>query len=123
VTPLAFSFDDPKVMRSRKNIMLELHPLDACAVLEKIYNEKNRSNFYADDKTEISCQKEALEAISWQQSHEVRRPVANILGLINLIEDEENKTGYNPIYLEYLKTSAQELDNIIHKIVNITLKD
>jgi len=61
-------------------------------------------------------QNETLRDIAWQQSHEVRRPVANILGLINLLEEDIKKENHD-IYLAYLKQSTQELDNIIHKIV------
>lgn len=68
------------------------------------------------DEVKITKQNEQLKAIAWQQSHEVRRPVATILGLIQLIKMEDRK-GYNETYLNYLLQAAEELDAVIHKIV------
>ena len=63
-------------------------------------------------------QNETLRQIAWQQSHEVRRPVANILGLINLIKmDKASTQEEKEQYLNYLFQATQELDEIIHKIV------
>ncbi|GAB4331097.1 MAG: hypothetical protein OHK0038_05760 [Flammeovirgaceae bacterium] len=66
----------------------------------------------------ILNQNNILKEIAWQQSHEVRRPVANILGLINIINiDIEQHKAYNPQYIEYLKVATEELDKIIKHIV------
>lgn len=70
----------------------------------------------------IRKQNEMLKEIAWQQSHEVRRPLANILGLINIIKmDIENKAAYDPYYIECLGKAGEELDHIIRKIVYKTL--
>ncbi|MCS6968498.1 MAG: PAS domain S-box protein [Cytophagales bacterium] len=68
----------------------------------------------------ILQQNKALQEIAWQQSHKIRSPLANILGLCNLLlnypdEPEENKR----VYVEYLNKAAKELDKVIHQIVNI----
>lgn len=68
---------------------------------------------------QIQSQIKALKSIAWQQSHEVRRPVANILGLVNLIEMGKNE-GYNQQYLDYLRKATEDLDAVIHKIVEQT---
>ncbi|MFY7827154.1 MAG: PAS domain S-box protein [Flectobacillus sp.] len=65
----------------------------------------------------LENQVEALEKIAWQQSHEIRKPVANILGLVQLIEYDQ---AYNPLLINQLHQTAQELDDVIHKIVNLT---
>lgn len=66
----------------------------------------------------IFKQNETLKQIAWQQSHEVRRPVANILGLYNLLkEDQEATTEEKQKYLDFLLQATKELDHIIHKIV------
>lgn len=69
----------------------------------------------------IALQNETLRHIAWKQSHEVRRPVANILGLALLIKEEfENKkTIYTPQYIDFLEQTTQELDTIIHQIVRL----
>ena len=68
------------------------------------------------NELKIINQNEKLKVIAWQQSHEVRGPVASILGLLNLIKTEDKQT-YNPLYMQYLQQSAEQLDVIIHKIV------
>lgn len=72
-------------------------------------------------RTEIKVQKqnERLKEIAWQQSHEVRRPIATILGLMNLIKIEPNQKEI-PIYLSHLQHEVEMFDEIIHKIVDAT---
>ncbi len=94
-----------------------------------VFNEKHQIiglTVFVTDITErkqnelkIISQNEKLKVIAWQQSHEVRGPVASILGLLNLIKTEDKQT-YNPLYLQYLQQSAEQLDRIIHKIVDNT---
>jgi signal transduction histidine kinase len=67
---------------------------------------------------QILEQNKALQQIAWQQSHEVRRPVANILGLCELLRDyKDEPEEIRDKYLEYMLKATQELDKIIHKIV------
>ncbi|TAH21161.1 MAG: PAS domain S-box protein [Cytophagales bacterium] len=68
----------------------------------------------------IANQNEKLRAIAWQQSHGVRRPLANILGLINLIRTEKDENNL-PAYMNFLQVAADELDKIIHEIVRQTI--
>lgn len=58
-----------------------------------------------------------LETIAWQQSHEVRRPVANILGLVNTLKNEDLKDFEKEMSLDFLFEMTEELDSIIRKIV------
>ena len=68
----------------------------------------------------IEDQNEKLKNIAWQHSHELRSPVVNILGCIQLIrnnryllsEEEENNL------FEDIKTELSNLDAVIHKIVS-----
>ncbi|GAB4399086.1 MAG: hypothetical protein OHK0053_18690 [Microscillaceae bacterium] len=79
----------------------------------------NTTNVDTQKKAQLKliAQNEQLHSIAWQQSHKVRRPLATMLGLLNLIKLEgESK----PEYLEYLLSSAEELDHIIHEIVQMT---
>jgi two-component system CheB/CheR fusion protein len=72
-------------------------------------------------KKEIALeqQNKVLEEIAFIQSHEIRRPLANILGLVQLL-DKEQLSAENAEIINYLDKSAQELDEIIHKILNKT---
>jgi PAS domain S-box-containing protein len=71
-----------------------------------------------ENELKILKQNETLQQIAWQQSHEVRRPVANILGMYNLLKDDQTATEEEKQkYLDYLLQATKELDKIIHKIV------
>lgn len=66
----------------------------------------------------ILKQNEAFRAISWLQSHELRRPVANILGLCDLLKNSSQESDeMRNKYIEYMIQVTQELDSIVHKIV------
>jgi PAS domain S-box-containing protein len=60
---------------------------------------------------------EKLRKIAWTQSHVVRAPLARILGIINLIELQEGKLDDLLTWIEQLKISSMEMDEIVKKIV------
>ncbi|MVN22150.1 PAS domain-containing protein [Mucilaginibacter arboris] len=66
---------------------------------------------------QISRQNEILRNIAWMGSHELRRPVASILGLIELITETEDETEKSESIL-MMKTCTKHLDEIIRKINN-----
>jgi PAS domain S-box-containing protein len=67
----------------------------------------------------ILKQNETLRQIAWQQSHELRRPIANLLGLCNLLKNYKNETeDMKEKYIDDILKVTQELDKIIHKIVH-----
>lgn len=59
-----------------------------------------------------------MENIAWSQSHIVRKPLANILGLINIILEEEDSNDQEMLF-KLLKESTEELDEVVK---NIALK-
>ena len=69
---------------------------------------------YADT---LLMQNRELKQIAYLQSHVVRAPLANIEGIINLL-DESSLSEENRQYIYLLKTSALQLDGIIKDIVN-----
>jgi signal transduction histidine kinase len=56
-----------------------------------------------------------LEKIAWIQSHKVRRPLANIMGLISLMEKSQSNSELLPM----LSKSAEELNDVIQSIVTL----
>ncbi len=60
-----------------------------------------------------------LTKIGWEQSHLLRRPLANILGLINILSKMELDQNCRSIFSLLLEISV-ELDEIITKIVKST---
>ncbi|MGI4804225.1 MAG: PAS domain-containing protein [Janthinobacterium lividum] len=63
----------------------------------------------------ISRQNEILRNIAWMSSHELRKPVASILGLINLINDTADNAERKEA-IELMNICTQHLDEIIHNI-------
>jgi FixJ family two-component response regulator len=68
----------------------------------------------------IESQNQILRKIAYSQSHEVRAPLARILGVINLLENVELTEEETKYLMEQLKVSAAEMDEIVHSIVKQT---
>ncbi|MGL2965770.1 PAS domain-containing protein [Flavobacterium sp. XGLA_31] len=65
----------------------------------------------------IELQNKVLKEIAWTQSHVVRAPLANLIGLVTLLK-EGNTSSTNPgILVDYISESAKKLDDIIREIV------
>jgi PAS domain S-box-containing protein len=67
---------------------------------------------------EITAQNESLLNIAYIQSHEYRRPVASILGLMNLIKEDNYQ--FLDEYLVMMEKAVNELDEKIKNVVNYT---
>lgn len=66
---------------------------------------------------ELEHSNEKLREIAWTQSHIVRTPLSRILGIINLLENKEDLSKDLLAWLDHLKKSTQELDDIVKKII------
>ncbi len=71
-------------------------------------------------KTEhkIKQQMGTLKEIAWIQSHELRKPLANIMGLVDLLKKQKNADTDN--LFPYLEESCNELDSIVRKVVELS---
>lgn len=76
-----------------------------------------------EQELQIEKHAETLREIAKIQSHEIRRPVANIIGLTDLMDLEHKPIEENLQILQYLRQSAQELDDLISRIVDKTQSD
>jgi len=65
----------------------------------------------------IQEQNNKLTEIAWIQSHKVRGPVANILGLTHILNIQDPTDPSNKEVLETIQLAAQNLDNVIHEVV------
>jgi PAS domain S-box-containing protein len=78
-----------------------------------------------ESENEILRQNAVLREVSWISSHEIRRPIASMLGLLNLIELSHKPAETNKL-IKMVGKCAKELDGIIHlisdKINNNSLK-
>jgi two-component system, sporulation sensor kinase E len=70
----------------------------------------------------ISVQGKKLREIAWVQSHIIRAPVARIIGIISLMQDDNFLLDEREkdIFYSYIIESARELDKVIGDIVNKT---
>ncbi|HEK20128.1 MULTISPECIES: PAS domain S-box protein [unclassified Mucilaginibacter] len=72
---------------------------------------------YMDTQEKLDQAASELDDISYMQSHGVRKPLANIMGLADLLNEAEDPAHYKRIIL-MLQQSAAELDDIIKEISN-----
>ncbi|MCH7412579.1 PAS domain S-box protein [Belliella sp. R4-6] len=96
----------------------EKHLIGVTLLIKNITSSKNHI-------AKIENQNKRLKQIAWMQSHEVRNPLANLMGLVNLLLMEKNNLDSNQIeefYLNILQ-EAHKLDLIIRKITSSTEED
>jgi signal transduction histidine kinase len=67
----------------------------------------------------MEAQNQRLSEISWMQCHLVRAPLASVLGLVELLDDEEQDPSKKEL-IDHLTKAAQELDDIINHIIKKT---
>lgn len=65
---------------------------------------------------EIGVQNEKLRKIAFIQSHQVRQPLANILGILSLI-NTAGMSDDDKYLVKLLNMSSQQLDNVVRNIV------
>lgn len=70
----------------------------------------------------LERQNKQLKKIAWISSHDVRRPVASMLGLISLYDYNCPEAPFNKEILQHLNTVTMELDAVIHRIVDKTVE-
>jgi len=90
--------------------------------ISPIFDETGAFSFFVSVESVITERKEReqkilaqhaiLQEIAWTNSHELRRPVGNLLGLIGILQDT-NSDQERQECLEMLARCSQELDQII----------
>ena len=71
----------------------------------------------------ILDQNEKLRQIASLSSHELRRPVATLMGLVDVLDKEDITNPENKSIINHIDTVANELDNVIRLIVNKAFVD
>ena len=69
---------------------------------------------------QIESRNETLKNIAWTQSHVVRAPLARILGIMNMIEENQDNLEDILLWIKHLRKSTNEMDEVVKKIVNET---
>ncbi len=70
--------------------------------------------------SKIESQNNMLKDIAWTQSHIVRAPLANLLGLVYLLKEKNQTEMSHSEIIDHIQTSAEQLDQVIHDIVKKT---
>jgi light-regulated signal transduction histidine kinase (bacteriophytochrome) len=70
----------------------------------------------------IEAKNKKLSEIAWLQSHVVRAPLSTMMGLINLIQNNEITLVEKESLIAHMVSAAHELDKIITKIAYETYK-
>jgi PAS domain S-box-containing protein len=73
--------------------------------------------FRKEKEVETKRQHDLFRKIAWMSSHKIRRPVATILGLVDLMNHAEDEAEKNEI-LCLLNRCATEMDQMVHEITD-----
>jgi light-regulated signal transduction histidine kinase (bacteriophytochrome) len=84
------------------------------------YNAINISDLKLKEQQSMA-KDESLKAIAFIQSHEIRRPVSSIIGLMNLFKAQDYQSTREELMM--LECAVLELDDKIRLIVNYTEKE
>jgi len=99
------------------NVSLEPVKDEYGNIVSVVYNATN-INEQKHRIAEITAQNESLLNIAYIQSHEYRRPVASILGLMTLIKEDSCEPFSE--YLALMEKAVHELDDKIKNVVTYT---
>jgi len=93
--------------------------------LSPIFDDDGEFQFYISVETVITERKEkenkilaqhlALQEIAWSNSHEIRKPICSIIGLISVLKNADDEQDLNHC-LSALDTCAKELDHLVKDI-------
>ncbi|MBS1525016.1 MAG: PAS domain S-box protein [Bacteroidetes bacterium] len=74
-----------------------------------------------ENELRVMQQNEKLLEIAQINAHEIRRPVATILGLVQLLNDNSVTSEADKQVLDHLKAATNELDDVIKRIIDKTV--
>jgi GAF domain-containing protein len=101
--------------QARKPKTSELQMIERTSGLLRILfeNKKNQEH--------VQNQHTLLQEIASISSHDIRRPVATLLGLVSLFDKANTDTLLNKEIISHIENTAKELDSVIHTIVEKTI--
>jgi len=119
----SFSVDMLLFTKSREQywVNIEFTPMFDDGKFTGYISVHNDITIRKEKEAQINKQNLILKEIAWLSSHEIRRPVASIMGLMDLLCNATSEIEKNE-YLQLLNECARQLDEIIHQI-NQTIHD
>lgn len=110
----AFVQENGYVLRSKEGVAIRMIGV-LQDITQRVEHELKRVNYIHS----IEQRNVRLRDIAWAQAHLVRPPLARIMGIVQLLSDEETSTDHDKKQLlSYLDISAKELDEIVKDIIN-----
>lgn len=97
---------------SRQMIYEKDHNDHICTVIREVEDVTK----LVDIQKELKEKVEQLKAVSFKNSHLLRSPVASIIGLVDLIDEQGITNEHNRQILNFLKDAIKKLDAVIHEI-------
>ncbi len=104
----------PKTLTPLQERTLELLSRHATNLMEMQLSHK----ILMDNQADLERQNHTLNNIAHVHSHEFRRPIASLLGLMNIIVEEDYHASKE--YLQLMQEAVKEMDEKIHKVVEYT---
>lgn len=83
---------------------------------------KNQKKIIEERTAEIAIKNKTLLEISVLNAHNVREPLSRILGLVNMLDEEESEEFLKEV-IPLLKISANDLDIALQNVINRATKD
>ncbi|MET4140404.1 PAS domain S-box protein [Pedobacter sp. UYP1] len=105
-----------KYIRDRGYAIFDQHgePVRMIGAMQDIDKQKKYEQ-------QLLSQNEQLKEIAWLNSHQVRRPLSNILALISLIKDSPGNQDVLEL-IDFLAVSSKELDDAVIMINKQTME-
>jgi signal transduction histidine kinase len=93
--------------------------LELARLNKELHNFNNNLEQRVMERTQkLNERNRQIAEFTYYNSHKLRAPVANVLGLINVMEITKDGK-IDPIVLSHLKTSAMELDKVIYNLKSL----
>ena len=110
-----------EVVATGKSVIIEdyvVHPkIGALDLTIKIFKLNDGIGLVVTNESEKVILKDELQTFSYKTSHDLRHPIVNILGLLNVITDHKKVDDDNLI--ELIRSEAQKLDKILLNLIFI----
>ena len=113
----------------RRNNGEEAHVIDRAYILRDRQGQAIRMIGAVLDVTEsrrmieeIQKQNQVLKEVAWEQAHIVKAPLARLKGLLTLLEEESFEEWSRDELVSLIKSSAEEVDEIVENIIRKTEK-
>lgn len=107
----------------------EYYPAISCWLLVNAYpTDSGMAIYFIDNTTQkkyqqkIESQNKQFKEIAWVQAHQIRGPVSNLLGLVDLFNIQQPNDPDNLELLARVKHTAIQMDESIQEIVYLTRK-